>query len=154
MKNIRKQLLHSAIPAIVAVFGVLAPVAHASTVTGNFNVTVNLTSACEITAGPSDVAFTYTSFQTGDATSTGGAFSVRCTNTLPYTLSLDSTTGTVIGLNYSLSLSASSGTGAGLSAANYTVSGTMHSGQSGNCATSPTVGTCAGSQARVLTITY
>src|SRR5205823_4757205 len=67
------------------------PAAQAATAgPASFNVTVNLTSACQITAGPADVAFTYTSFQGGAATATGGGFSVKCTNTLPYTMALDS----------------------------------------------------------------
>lgn len=123
--------------------------AEAATASQNFNVTVNLTSACSITAGPTDVAFTYTSFQAAAASSTGGAFSVKCTNLLPYTLSLDSTTGTVIGLNYSLALSAAGGTGNGNAQA-YSVNGTMAAAQSGNCAAA----TCSGSQVRQLTVTY
>ncbi|HUJ00942.1 MAG TPA: spore coat protein U domain-containing protein [Usitatibacter sp.] len=123
--------------------------AQAASVTGNFNVTVNLTSACQISSGPANVAFTYTSFQAAAATSTGGGFSVQCTNTLPYTMSLDATSGTVTGLNYTLALSATTGTGNG-AAQSYSVNGTMASGQAGTCA----LASCAGSQARVLTITY
>lgn len=138
--------------AAAAAFAVLIPVAHAvDTAPAGFNVTVNLTSGCEVTSAPTDVAFTYSSFQGSAATSTGGAFSVRCTNTLPYTMALDSTTGTVIGLNYTLALSAAGGTGAGLTAANYTVNGSMASGQSGTCATT---GVCAGTSARTLTVSY
>ena len=121
----------------------------AASTSGGFNVTVNLTSACSITAGPADVDFTYTSFQGAAATSTGGAFSVRCTNGLPYTMALDATSGTVIGLNYTLALSAASGTGNGAAQA-YSISGGMVAGQSGTCAAA----TCSGSQARTLTITY
>lgn len=122
--------------------------AHAATASQNFNVTVALTSACTVTA-PSNVAFTYTSFQAAAANSTGGAFSVRCTNTLPYTLSLDATAGTVIGLNSTLALSAPGGTGNGNAQA-YTVNGTMAAGQGGTCATP----TCNGTSARTLTVTY
>ena len=125
------------------------PAAQAATTTGNFNVTVNLTSVCTIASGPADVAFTYTSFQAGAATATGGGFQVQCTNTLPYTMSLDATSGTVIGLNYTLALSAASGTGNG-AAQSYSVTGSMASGQGGTCA----LGSCAGSQGRVLTVTY
>ena len=149
MKYLHKLLISA---AAAATFASIIPVAQAATTTPTgFNVTVNLTSGCEVTAGPTDVAFTYTSFQAGAATSTGGAFSVRCTNTLPYTMALDSTTGTVIGLNYTLALSAAGGTGAGLTAASYTVNGSMASGQSGDCATTAV---CTGTQARTLTITY
>jgi len=149
MNNLLK-LITSA--AAAATFAVMIPVAQATdTAPASFNVTVNLTSGCEVTSGPTDVAFTYSSFQAGAATSTGGAFSVRCTNTLPYTMALDATSGTVIGLNYTLALSAAGGTGAGLTAANYTVNGSMASGQSGTCGTTAV---CAGSQARTLTVTY
>jgi spore coat protein U-like protein len=127
----------------------LMPAAHAATANQNFNVTVNLTSVCAITAGPADVAFTYTSFQGSAAVATGGGFSVRCTNTLPYTLSLDATSGTVSGLNYTLALSAASGAGTG-AAQSYTVNGGMVANQSGDCAAA----TCAGSAVRTLTITY
>jgi len=132
--------------AVAASFGLSAQAASTS---GGFNVTVNLTSACSITAGPADVAFTYTSFQAAAATATGGGFSVKCTNSLPYTMALDATSGTVIGLNYTLALSAASGTGNGAAQA-YSISGSMVSGQSGTCASA----TCSGSQARTLTITY
>jgi hypothetical protein len=133
----------------VATMFAAVPAAHAGTATGNFNVTVNLTSKCEITAGPADVAFTYTSFQTTAATGTGGAYSVRCTNTLPYSMSLDATAGTVSGLGYSLGLSAATATGNG-AAQSFGVTGSMVSGQAGTCAT----GTCSGTDARVLTVTY
>lgn len=149
MNNIQK-LIRST--AAVATFAFMIPVAQATDTTpASFNVTVNLTSSCEVTSAPTDVAFSYTSFQGTAATSTGGAFSVRCTNTLPYTMALDATSGTVIGLNYTLALSAAGGTGAGLTAANYTVDGTMASGQSGTCGTTAV---CTGSQARTLTVTY
>lgn len=127
-----------------------APVAGATTTApSGFNVTATLTSACAITSGPADVAFTYTSFQGGAATGTGGAFQVSCTNTLPYTMALDATSGTVIGLNYTLSLSAAGGTGNG-AAQSYTVNGSMVSGQAGSCG----VASCSGSQGRTLTVTY
>ena len=134
--------------AVASMFAAI-PAAHAGTATGNFNVTVNLTSKCEIASAPTDVAFTYTSFQVAAATATGGAFAVRCTNTLPYTLSLDAAAGTVSGLNYTLSLSAASATGNGANQA-FNVNGGMVAGQAGTCAT----GTCSGTDARVLTVTY
>ena len=134
--------------ALASMFAAI-PAAQAGTATGNFNVTVNLTSMCEITAGPTDVAFTYTSFQAAAATATGGAFTVRCTNTLPYTMSLDAAAGTVSGLNYTLNLSAAAGTGNG-AGQSYSVNGSMVSGQAGTCA----LGSCAGTDARVLTVTY
>lgn len=134
--------------AVASIFAAI-PAAQAGTATGNFNVTVALTSACQISAGPTDVAFTYTAFQGTAATATPSAFSVQCTNTLPYTMSLDATSGAVAGLNYTIALSAASGTGNGAAQA-YSITGSMASGQGGTCA----LGTCSGSQGRVLTITY
>ena len=142
MKNLVKAL---------AVAGILAASFSAKAVTINqpFNVTVNLTSACTMTA-PSPVAFTYTSFQGTAATSTGGAFSVSCTNTLPYTVAITGASTSVIGLTYGLSLSASSGTGNG-AAQSFNINGTMASGQAGTCATS----TCAGTDStHTVTVTY
>ena len=62
-----------------------------------------------------NVVFNYTSFQTAAATSTGGGFNVRCTNSLPYTLALNNSgvTDDAVNLAYTLSLSAASGTGNG-----------------------------------------
>lgn len=152
MKNLNKLLLSLAATAALAS---MTPAAQAATDTAGFNVTVDLTAVCEITAGPTEVLFTYSSFQPGDASSTGGDFSVRCTDQLPYSLSLDNPVGgqVVLGLTYTLSLSATTATGSGV-AQNYTMTGTMLSGQSGTCATSPDVSACSGSQARLLTITY
>jgi len=136
--------------AFASIFAAIPAAQAAGTATAGFNVTVNLTSKCEIVSGPTDVAFTYTSFQAGAATSTGGAYTVRCTNTLPYTMSLDAGGGTVSGLNYTLALSAASATGSGGNQ-NYTVNGSMVSGQGGTCA----LGSCSGTDpSRVLTVTY
>jgi spore coat protein U-like protein len=112
-------------------------------------VKVTLTSACTLTTAPTDVIFTYTSFQ-GTAATASTTYGVQCTNTLPYTMALDTTaTNTVAGLTYALALSAASGTGNG-AAQSYTINGTMASGQGGTCA----LGSCTGTEARVLTITY
>ncbi len=138
--------------ATAAVAAALVPLAaNAATVPAGFNVTVSLTSSCSVTTAPTDVAFTYTSFQAAAATATGGAFAVRCTNSLPYSLTLDAASGSVIGLAYTLSLSAASATGNGL-AQNFSIGGGMISGQSGTCATTAA---CTGTDnTRVLTVTY
>lgn len=144
------RLLVGTIP-LLAMLALAVP-AHAATATANFNVTATLTSKCEITTAPADVAFTYTSFQAGIQNSTGGVFEVRCTNSLPYSLSVSPTTGTVIGLNYSISVPAASFTGTGLNVS-HTVSGTMAADQAGTCNASPPA-TCAGSNVHTLTVTY
>ncbi len=135
-----------------------APV-QAATATGNFDVNITLTSAC-VYAKTSDVDFTYTSFQVGaQAQTTAGGFTVKCTNTLPYTLALDaagSYTDAITDLAYTLALSAPGGTGNGAAQA-YTVNGSIAGGQGGNCATAGGVCTNAGAgnnKQRTLTITY
>jgi hypothetical protein len=144
--NARNLIRIAALSALVAAS---LGTAQATTINKPFNVTVNLTSACTMTA-PSPVAFTYTSFQVTAATSTGGAFNVSCTNTLPYTVALTGASTSVIGLTYALALSAASGTGNGAAQA-FAINGTMAAGQSGTCATA----TCAGTDAtHTVTVTY
>jgi spore coat protein U-like protein len=134
--------------ALAAAFAAI-PAAHAGSIAPTFNVTVNLTSKCQVTTAPTDVAFTYTSFQAAAANASSN-YAVQCTNSLPYTMALDATaTNIVAGLNYALSLSAASGTGSG-AAQNYTVNGTMAAGQGGTCA----LGSCSGTEGRTLTIAY
>ena len=138
---------------IVVAAGLLASqlgTAGAATATANFNVTATLTSVCTVST-PSAVAFTYTSFQAGPATATGGAFSVTCTGNLPYSLAVSAASGTVIGLAYTLSVPSGTQTGSGL-AQSYTIGGSMIAGQAGTCATSATP--CTGTNTHTLTVTY
>lgn len=147
--------------ALVASIAALATVpAQALTATAGFNVTATLTAACEVTSAPTDVAFTYTSFQTTAATAAGGAFTVRCTNTLPYTFSVNTVNANkIIGLDYTLgfataaapgtAITGATGTGA---AANFVVTGGMVAGQSGTCAT--TAACTAAPNVHTLTVSY
>lgn len=114
----------------------------------NFNVVVNLTSSCSISA-VSDVTFTYTSFQAGPAVATPGNFTVSCTNGVPYTMALDAAGGTVIGLNYTVALSSAGGTGSGAAQA-YTITGGMVGNQGGTCGAA----TCVGTSVRTVTVNY
>ncbi|MEO8387728.1 MAG: hypothetical protein ABI893_16205 [Polaromonas sp.] len=136
--------------------------AYAATAAGTFNVVINLTSKCEINstnaatgAVINNVVFNYTSFQTTAATSTGGGFNVRCTNSLPYTLALSNSgvTDDAVNLAYTLALSAAAGTGNGTDQA-FTVNGTMAAGQAGTCATATCTNTAATNKTKTLTITY
>ena len=144
--------------AALGVAGVATLPAQAATATGNFDVNINLTSAC-IYAKTSDVQFNYTSFQsTVQAQTTAGGFTVKCTNLLPYTMALDSAgsyTDAAVNLAYTLALSAAGGTGNGAAQA-YSVTGAMAANQSGNCATVGGACTNASStnKQRTLTITY
>jgi len=91
--------------------------------------------------------FNYVAF--GATVNASTSFGVTCTNSLPYTMALDATSGTVLGLSYTLALAASSGTGTG-TLQTYAINGSIAAGQPGTCA----AGSCAASQPRTLTITY
>lgn len=139
---------------------------HATTVTANFTVTATLTPKCEIMSGPANVVFAYQSFQTGAAQpSTGGAFSMRCTNGLAYTLGLSnaglttsagtSGTGTVMGLGYTLTVpTGGSGVAANAGVISHTITGSMASGQQGDCTLAAAATTCAGSATHTLFVVY
>ena len=113
-----------------------------------FGVSIVTPSSCSISSPPGNIAFTYTAFQAGTA-SASTSFATNCTALLPYTMTLDVTSGVLAGLQYDLALSSASAVGNG-SAQTYSVTGTMASGQPGTCAT----GSCAASAARQITITY
>ena len=113
-----------------------------------FGVTIVTPAVCSLSTPPGTITFNYASFQAGPATAST-SFATTCSANMPYTMALDATSGTLIGLNYSLSLSASSATGTG-AVQTYSINGTLASGQAGTCST----GACAGSTGRTLTITY
>jgi spore coat protein U-like protein len=115
--------------------------------TGTFPVAIHRGASCSISNAPGSVALNYTSF--GPPANANTTFGATCTNQLPYTMSLDTTSGTLLGLNYSLALSAASATGTGVEQT-YTITGTMAAGQVGTCATT----TCSASQPHTLTINY
>lgn len=128
--------------------------AHAATATQNFDVTINLTSVCQIVSAPA-ATFNYTSFQGTNATFSS-SFNVRCTNTLPITsIALDSlsVTDAATNLAYTLALTGVPTAGTGLNQS-VTLNGTMASGQAGTCATATCTNTASGNKTRVITITY
>jgi Spore Coat Protein U domain len=140
--------------ALLGFVGAGTGVATAGTAVGNFNVNITLTSVCQLT-GPADLDFAYTSFQPGASAGSGGAFSVQCTNLLPYTIALDQTAviDNAVNLAYTLGLSAAGGTGTGVAQA-YSVTGSMAASQAGNCATGSCTNAAATNKTRTLTITY
>jgi spore coat protein U-like protein len=113
----------------------------AASSSSQFDVTINLTSACTFGA-IAPVTFTYVSLG-GAVSSGGGTFNVTCTNTLPYTTGLSAgatagpggatldVTDTATNLAYQLT-SPAGGPGTGLSQPK-TISGTMAAGQAGTC---------------------
>jgi spore coat protein U-like protein len=113
-----------------------------------FTVSVITTNSCQLYTPPGDISLSYTSFQVS-AAAANTSFGVRCTTALPYTMALDATSGTIVGLTYTLALSQTSATGNGV-IQNYSVNGSIAGGQAGTCATA----SCSGSQTRTLTVTY
>lgn len=131
---------------------------HAATVTGNFDVTINLTSACRISTAPGNLTLNYTSFGAAPTPVTT-PFAVQCTNTLPYTMSIGAATATMAGVNldYALAIRNAGDTldvagsqTAGAAATNYLIKASMAGGQQGTCA----LATCNATATRTLTITY
>lgn len=118
-----------------------------STATTALGVSITTNAVCNLTNAPTDIVFTYVSF--GAAANASTSFGLTCTSTLPYTMALDATSGTVLGLNYTLALTAASGTGTG-ALQTYSINGTIAAGQGGTCA----VGSCTATQPRTLTVTY
>ena len=121
--------------------------------TATFPVAIHVSSTCNITTTPAPVVFNYISF--GPALNSTTTLGVKCTNLLPYTVTLDSpTTGSLLGLNYSLALSPGSGVGSGTGGGSpeniHTITGTMAAGQAGTCA-GPI---CSATQLHTLTVTY
>jgi spore coat protein U-like protein len=121
--------------------------AASSTAVGTFPVSISTPSTCSVTAAPGNVVFNYVSF--GPVVTPSATFGVTCTLSLPYTMALDATAGTIVGLNYTLALSTANSTGTGAQQT-HSINGSMAAGQAGTC----TVGSCSGSQARSVTITY
>jgi spore coat protein U-like protein len=103
--------------------------------------------SCSISTPPGTITFNYTSF--GPTINPTTTFGANCTSMLPYTMALDATSGTLLGLNYSLALSATSSTGTGVPQT-HTITGTMVSGQAGTCAGS----LCSATQGHTLILSY
>jgi spore coat protein U-like protein len=118
-----------------------------ATASGAIPVSISTPAQCNLSTAPGDVVFDYTGF--GAAANASTSFGVTCSTYLPYTMALDATSGTLLGLSYTVALSASSSTGTGAEQT-FTISGNIPAGQSGTCGS----GSCTASQARTLTITY
>jgi hypothetical protein len=109
---------------------------------------VSILTECRVSRSPTPLTLHYPSFSVTAVTGRT-SFDVSCTMSTPYTMSLDATSGTLLGLDYSLALNAGSGTGNALPQT-YSVTATIPANQSGKCAT----GICSATQPRTITITY
>ncbi|HKW39524.1 MAG TPA: spore coat protein U domain-containing protein, partial [Burkholderiales bacterium] len=94
--------------------------------TATLAINVHTQTFCTITVPPGNVNFTYTSLQAA-ASNASTLYGVRCTTSTPYTMALDATSGTLLGLNYTLGLSASSATGSGVTQT-YSINGSIAGG--------------------------
>ncbi len=164
MKGFQIKKIAASTIAATALFAATTPAQAALTATGTFNVTINLTSACTVDTTGLAPVFNYTSGQSGSASfATAQSFKVTCTQSTPYTLSLDASgtgytgsfssptgtyTNTATNLQYSLTLpSATAGTG---SAQTYALTGNIAGGQGGICNGT----SCSVTDIHTLTVTY
>jgi spore coat protein U-like protein len=114
---------------------------------GTFGVSITTPATCSLSAAPGNIVFNYISL--GAAVAAGTTYGVTCTNSLPYSMALDTTTGTVVGINYALALSGVNSIGTGAQQT-FSINGTVAGGQAGTCAASG----CTGNRTHSLTITY
>jgi hypothetical protein len=161
-----KKFLASTLTA--SLFAITATSTQAATLgPANFNVTTNLTSACQIVAAATPVLDfgTYTAFGSATTPAPTATIGLECTRNLatPVSFTFDGGTsyGVIAGLNYNVtasSVTTTPGTAAtpalgGVGTPDLrtiTLTGDMAAGQAGDCATA----TCAATVTRTLTITY
>jgi len=156
-----KKLLLTALMSLAALASVTA---HAATTSGGFDVVITLTSACSLNT-PANGAMAYTSFAAGQSSATPATINVRCTNTLPYTATLNGATSTTtnvysftdptLNLGYQLTLSATGLTGIGKNVGTgtdqvYTITPAVVAPQGGTCLGA----SCSSTASHTLTITY
>jgi hypothetical protein len=158
---------------VLAGIAVLSSPAQAqSTATSTFNVNLTLTPKCYInftTGNPptdgstTDVALAYTAFQTVPAQAST-SFTVRCTNTFPYSIAVTNDTETIDGITYFVALAAGSTPSYASASGSATIGSQTGNGsdktysigiqaaadQAGTCAATP----CTGSKQHTVTVTY
>ncbi|MDB5857959.1 MAG: hypothetical protein JWQ76_1648 [Ramlibacter sp.] len=125
-----------------------ATVAGAITPPAILNYSIGALNVCVLNSFPTDMAFSYNSFQAAAQTRTQ-TIGVACSNGLPWTVAVAPPTGTLLSLTYTLTRLPVSGTGNGATQ-NVVITGTMAAGQQGKCPTA----TCSASQAHTVTISY
>jgi spore coat protein U-like protein len=118
-----------------------------STASGTATVNIATPARCQLTTPPGNLVFNYVGF--GAAANASTTYGVTCTSYLPYTMSLDATGGTLVGVNYTIALTTANATGTGVEQS-FSITGNIAAGQGGTCGT----GTCSASQPRTLTVSY
>jgi spore coat protein U-like protein len=114
-----------------------------------FGISLAVIAKCTMSSKPGDVHFNYTSFQTAPSLAST-SFAVTCLENTIYSMALDSSTGTLLGLTYTLSLSKSGSLVGNGFAQSASINGSMPGGQSGTC----NGAVCQASETRTLTISY
>lgn len=137
--------------------GALSLPSQATTATGNFDVTISLTSACKITtSAATTAAFSYTSLQTS-ASPSSSSFQVLCTKSLPITsIQLDGSgtyTDQATDLSYTLTLGTFTTPATG-AVQNVSITGSMPANQVGTCGAATCDNGASTNKQRTLTITY
>jgi len=119
--------------------------------TDTLAVSIINTTSCQFTTPPGTIVFNYTSFQATTATA-NTPYSVRCTNGVSYTPSLNAAGGTLLTLPYTLTLSNAATVTANGLPQSYTINGSIAAGLAGTCSSSAVI--CTAQQSHTLTITY
>ena len=122
--------------------GALSPVA-------SLNVSVGVSNQCVFSAAPGMMSFNYTAFAPVAQTAST-SFDLRCSNGLPWSVSVSPDSATLQGLRYSIAASPDSGVGNGNSGQTVTLNGSMPAGQAGTCPAA----SCSAQQAHTVMITY
>ncbi|HUI99848.1 MAG TPA: spore coat protein U domain-containing protein [Usitatibacter sp.] len=120
---------------------------YSSIATGTLGVTIVTPASCRLTTAPGSIVFNYVAF--GPTVNASTSYGVTCTTYLPYSMALDATAGTLLGLNYTIALGTPAATGTGVEQT-FSINGSIAAGQGGTCGS----GTCSASQGRTLTLTY
>jgi spore coat protein U-like protein len=110
-------------------------------------VAIGTPATCSVSAAPGNIVFNYVAL--GGAVNPSTTYGVTCTFALPYTMALDVTSATLVGLNYTLALSSPSSVGTGAQQT-FSINGAMAAGQPGTCAAAG----CTGTRVHSITITY
>lgn len=118
------------------------------TASAALNYSLGVGNQCMFKSFPSTINFAYTSFSDADQTSSQ-TFDLQCSNSLPWSISVNPANNTLLGLNYSFSLTPSSGTGTGLNQT-ITLNGTVPNGQAGTCPNA----VCTATYTHNIVITY
>ena len=147
----------------LALAALLTAPAHSASVSNPFNVAINLTSVCRLSA-ITDVVFNYTAFQTGAQPSTGGGFTLQCTSGVAHTMGLvlgtaagpgaTSITTTDSAVNLAYTLTTPTVVAANGAALTYSIGGSMAAAQAGTCAIGSCTNGAATNKAYTLYITY